>query len=161
MSFTSLSRAEQRYEVEGALAPILAGLDRVAPTVVVVGRVARALGADPKEVTGLVIAVAQDGHAQARKDGDTFYRYGKKMRRWNWYPSGGPAAPAQPLAPESVASPIPLPAGEGIDWRAASFFEIQRRVNAVDRDDPAWHDACAELTRRSAASTAEIDTADW
>ena len=100
MRFSDLSQAEQRFEVTDALARVLAALNRVTPTSVVSARVARELvawEAREDEVSGQVLKVAMAGHPQARQDGETFKRWGRPMRRWQWYP---PADVARPPSPE-------------------------------------------------------------
>ena len=151
MRFEALSRAEQRYEIDGALPRILAEIDRPTPTVIIVARLARMLEADPAYITGLVIAIARDGHPLARKDGETFKRYGRTMRRWTWYPSGETKPLAASVAPVEPAN----------RYAGMSYDELDTLYDAGDQD--AW----AELLRRKAAETAgqarspEISTEDW
>ena len=138
MRFEALSRAEQRYEIDGALPRILAEIDRPTPTVIIVARLARMLDADPAYITGLVIAIARNGHPLARKDGETFKRYGRTMRRWTWYPS----RTGQPTMAASVAPVEPANRYAGM-----SYDELDALYDAGDQD--AW----AELLRRKAAET--------
>lgn len=92
-----MSAAEKRFEVETALATVLASLPRTAPTSVVAAKVGRILDVPSNEVAGPIVKLAYAGHPQARK-GATFKRFGRTMQRWVWEPtgSGQPAAPPAP-----------------------------------------------------------------
>jgi hypothetical protein len=97
--FADLKPAEKRYWIEIALSHILAELPGPAPTIVISGLVARALGCKPEEVGGTVLKLAYD-HSAARQDGAKFKRYGRTMTGWRWYPTDDTAAePITPLIP--------------------------------------------------------------
>jgi len=161
MRFEHLSRAEQRYEVEGALPKVLAEIDRTAPTVVVVGRVARLLGADPAFITGLVMSIAKEGHPCAKQDGETFKRYGKTMKRWTWRPLAPVASAPVAVVPQPVADPYAPLAGK---YAALSYEELETVMDEVE--GPELVEVMAELARRDQApplapALPDVDTADW
>jgi hypothetical protein len=89
MNFSNLPYEERVYAIEGALAGVLAELTHPAPTDLVVGRVARALGHDDKDtrksVAGVVMKLAPK-HPNARHEGSTFVRFGRLCQRWIWTP---------------------------------------------------------------------------
>ena len=136
--FEALSRAEQHYEVEGALPVVLADITRATPTAIIVARVARAIDADPAYVNGLVQAIARRGHPQARQDGEVFMRYGKRMQRWVWYPGVPPQATIFRAA--QIAADAPSSTTVDPDW---------------DDDDPRW----TEHYRQQAQTVVNSD--DW
>lgn len=86
-----LSYKSREFLVREAVDALLKEMATAWPTVLMADQVALRVStaARPvkgKEVYGLLVDIARKGHPQAVQDGEVFYRYGKKMRRWNWYP---------------------------------------------------------------------------
>jgi hypothetical protein len=146
MRFEHLSRAEQRYEIDSALPSLLAEIDRVTPTVIIVARLARLLDADPAYITGLVIQIARDGHPQARQDGEIFKRYGKTMHRWQWYP----------LAPLELTHEMLIEYAKTLaDYsRQELLDELERRATSLSSEK-------TELPSSTRGDEISIDQSDW
>jgi hypothetical protein len=123
----------REYEVRTALDDVLAKLPRPAPTRVVVTYVAQAIGAPPKEVAGLVLAMAPN-HPCARQDGAVFKQWGKPRRRWTWYP------------PEGQKPPVSVPA-------AVEVKPVRDRIRLPGETDRAYY------TRMAAGYVASKE--DW
>lgn len=93
-----LTYKTREFLVREAIDALLTEMEKPWPTAVLADYVALRVSTPGRvvkgtEVFGLVVEIARKGHPQAKQDGETFYRYGRKMRRWNWYPAEKCASP--------------------------------------------------------------------
>lgn len=131
MKFEDLNAKARQAKVLTAVDGLLRSAEEPLSTSALVAAVARFLDldkADQNLAARDILRLAAD-HPMARQTDETFQKYGKTMRRWEWLPSHVKPAPNTPVGTDGAREP-----------RKARLTpeELQRRRDEIAKLEDEW-----------------------